>query len=330
MMRKVAALAFVCSTAIVAPSPAFAQAPAPAPAPDCVLKKLGEIPLTISGNTVTAPITLNGVRKTMTLELSEGPSFITYKVGKGLDLTFRDMPDPNMLGYWHYVRLQGVAYASNMQFGPISAARSQFFVIPDPRWQFADGIIGSGILSVVDYDLDVGGGKITLFDPNHCPGQVVYWTTSTPASAPMHIDAQGGHFHAAMSLDGKPLSVALRTDGPSYMTWQTLRMLFGKQDRASLREVPNTLFEAGHRFQSAKVYEYPFKSLTASGITIDNPKIFVVDDVLTGAGDGHFHLRCPLNASCYDHFDMYLGLPLLSKLRIFVSSKEKMLYITPR
>src|SRR5262245_35651537 len=46
------------------------------------------------------------------------------------------------------------------------------------------GSLGPDVLQNYDIDLDFGGGTLSLIDPNHCEGKVVYWTAPKLAIIP--------------------------------------------------------------------------------------------------------------------------------------------------
>ncbi len=46
------------------------------------------------------------------------------------------------------------------------------------------GVIGTDLLGKFDVDLDIAHKKLNLFSPDHCKGQVVYWTHGRPRSQP--------------------------------------------------------------------------------------------------------------------------------------------------
>jgi len=88
-----------------------------------------------------------------------------------------------------------------------------------------------------------------------------------------------------------------------------------------------------------KLYKYPFKALTAEGLTVSNPDILVYDEEPKPACNEHVHFADPdpsqmhsteqtrlaKNFGCED---AVLGLSVLSKLHMYISEQEKMIYIT--
>jgi hypothetical protein len=63
-----------------------------------------------------------------------------------------------------------------------------------------------------------------------------------------------------------------------------------------------------------KEFDYPFKTLSLDGLTVNNPHITVLSDTLLPSGLGD---------------DLILGVSFLRQLHIYVAYKEEKLYITP-
>jgi hypothetical protein len=65
--------------------------------------------------------------------------------------------------------------------------------------------------------------------------------------------------------------------------------------------------------EHSREYSYPFKTLDLDGITVKNPHITVMSNEMLG-GFGK---------------DMILGIGMLRQLHVYISYKEKMMYLTP-
>jgi hypothetical protein len=87
-----------------------------------------------------------------------------------------------------------------------------------------------------------------------------------------------------------------------------------------------------------KTYRFAFKTLTADGLTVNNPDIVVFDEPPKPECKEAPHFTDPQttvhsteqprltrNFGCTD---AVLGLSVLSKLRIYVSRKENLLYVS--
>jgi len=89
-----------------------------------------------------------------------------------------------------------------------------------------------------------------------------------------------------------------------------------------------------------KLYRYPFKELTADGLTVSNPDIIVYDEEPRPECNDKLHFKMPdpedtvhntmqpRLARCFGGDDAVIGLSVLKKLHLFVSVKENMIYLT--
>src|SRR3569623_1656796 len=62
-----------------------------------------------------------------------------------------------------------------------------------------------------------------------------------------------------------------------------------------------------------KEFDYPFKTLSLEGMTVNNPHIRIMSDAALGGGLGD---------------DLTLGVSFLRQLHIYIAYKEEKLYIT--
>jgi len=163
----------------------------------------------------------------------------------------------------------------------------------------AAGVIGPDLLMHYEVELDFAKKKMNLFAPDHCPGQVVYWTHDPVVTVPIRVDGFG-HVDLDLALDGKTIPAHLDTGAPlSSMTLKNAADDFGlTPDQPGVTK-------------DGAVYLHRFKSLALGGIAISNPTIY-----LAGGQQGEVKR------------DFLLGLHELSKLHVLISYKEKMLYAT--
>ena len=215
----------------------------------------------------------------------------------------------------HYVN------APNVEYGPFVQPRNQFVVMPKGSLPSgADGLLAPDILRGFDVDFDFAGGVLNLFSPDHCPGRVVYWTQSPVAVLNLNSDesfmprTKTGeipgttpeglrHVKVWMKLDDQDVEALIDT-GASNTTFSLERAqrMFGFDKSAP------DLKEVGER-----VYSYPFKSLTISGLQIGNPRIALIPD----------------KDSTFYGGPMLLGMNVLHRLHLYLSYKEGKLYISP-
>jgi len=302
-------------------------------AQDCGLKQYDSIPLEERGNQLLLPVTIGTMPGKMALSLQNAASALSLPAVKALDL--RESSLPSLVTY-HYggVEIDYLAHAHDVHFGHQTLADMEFLAVPGAR--FRDGVIGDigmHMFEKVDFELDIAGGKFNLFSPDHCPGNTVYWTKTGFAQLPLKPSDGMGYIRTDVMLDGHPLTVAFSTDGRSRMGMNAMRRIFGI-DATSPELVP-----VGEDLLGHKTYRYTFKALTADGLTINNPAIMVYDEEPRPACNDKLHFKFPdqtplhsteqpVLAQCFGGTDAVLGLSVLRKLRIYVSTKEKLLYLT--
>ena len=194
-----------------------------------------------------------------------------------------------------------------------------------------DGVLGLDLLHGYDIELDLGHGKLNLFNRNHCPGHVVYWTSSA-AVLPIHIQ-HDIVFTVPMTLDGKPVEVLLDTGtDKASMSYATAHRLFG------LERGGPALQRISQGPGAAVQYRYAFKTLEAGGLVIANPEIEIDDNGLHDFGDNRdedCNEKQWLNTGsvigsyrCLTRSDLRLGVQQLRQLRLFIALSEETLYLT--
>ncbi len=209
-------------------------------------------------------------------------------------------------------RLNYGILAKRLQVGTIGSTSPWFLIGPDRI--FPSDAMGNiqphALWPPYDVEIDFVKGKLNLFLPNQCPGNVVYWTHAPYAAVPMTLDA-AGHIVVETQLDGKPIQAMIDTGAQRSFT--TLRAashtLDVDESSQGMQALGSVVINAD---VDAKRYRYPFKTLTFEGITINNPQIEIAN---TG------------NDSRHD--PLVLGIGVLRQLHFFIAYDEKKLYLTP-
>jgi len=304
-----------------------------AQAQNCGLKQYDSLPMEVSPERLLLPVTFGTVPKKMVFRLDSAANGIAADTAQELDMRFTSMP-PNVTYHRDSQQITRIAHAPEVHLGRMTLKSMEFLVFKPLRpSENVVGDIGTRMFENMDMELDIAGGQLNLFSPDHCPGQTVYWTKTGFAQVPLKPPAEMGFVRAELMLDGHPLTVALSTVGRSRIGMNAMRRIFNV-DESSPDLVPVDQDLLGH-----KIYRYAFKTLTANGLTITNPAIFVYDEEPRPECNDKLHFAfpdpAPLHstdqvrlARCFGGDDAVLGLSVLSKLHLYVSSKEKILYLT--
>jgi predicted aspartyl protease len=202
-----------------------------------------------------------------------------------------------------------VAAAQDVEFGGLKTPEMRVLVMPNRMIApWLNGTLAPDILRAYDDDFDFANGKFNLFSPDHCRGQVVYWTHEPVAEIPFEF-YQTTHIAFPVLLDGKKVTVEMDTGSTrSIFSLEQAERLFDFDQKS-----PNLKPMEGKEYEGA--YRYPFSTLTSGGITVSNPDVLLVPDAKAQMGRGGDH--------------MILGMSVLRQLHLYIAYGERKLYITP-
>lgn len=302
-----------------------------AQAQDCQLKQYESLPLNIVNEHLLIPVKVGDVEKDFALELGNALNGMSEATVDELSLGKRSI-SPNVNVVRGQVKITRLTRAP-LQLGHISFKDVEFLVVPPAANKSGfSGDIGLRLLSKADIELDFAGKKFNLFSQDHCPGKVIYWTKTGFAQLPFVLE-ETGYVRPVMQLDGQPVRITLEPNDKSRIGMNAMRRIFGLDENAP----GMTLI--GQDEDGKKIYSYPFKGLTADGLTVTSPLIRVIEETprpeCTGRLTYQFPEHPPLHsteqpqlATCMGGWDVALGYSVLSKLRMYFSIKEKLLYLT--
>jgi hypothetical protein len=149
-----------------------------APEMNCNLTKVAEMPLQVQDNLLVVPAGINGKwvhlvvdsgaeRTTISnavadrLGLPHDPKYTTRSMGIGGSTTTTDVTIDRLV-------LGGVRF-------PVGRIAVGTFNLRSDSGLNADGLLGADILLAFDMDIDVPGGKLTLYSSRVCPGILPPW-----------------------------------------------------------------------------------------------------------------------------------------------------------
>ncbi|HEY0184202.1 MAG TPA: retroviral-like aspartic protease family protein, partial [Rhodopila sp.] len=176
---------------------------APAPDIDCKLTMVAQMPLEVQDHLLVVPAGINGKwvrlvvdsgaeRTTISdaaadrLGLPHDPRYINRSLGIGGATTATDVTiDRLVLGGVHFP-IERIAVAS--------------FKLQTERGLNADGLLGADILLAFDLDIDVPGGKLTLYRSRLCPTARPPW--SGQAVEIVGVSARKDRLLLPVELDG--------------------------------------------------------------------------------------------------------------------------------
>ena len=206
--------------------------------------------------------------------------------------------------------------------GHLRTNNALYYVMPNNSNEF-DGILGGEFLKQFDADFDFAARKLNAFSPDHCEGKVVYWQAPKVAVVPIQLD-DGNHVKLRMELEGKRVDAILDTGAAdTTLSLTTAQRMFNVNVNDPDVERVGEL-KGGF---TAAVYQRRFKSLAFEGVTINNPMIVLLPDLMTAnttvAKTGSLFREETTSLPT-----MILGMSLLRQLHVFIAYKERKLYIT--
>jgi hypothetical protein len=206
------------------------------------------------------------------------------------------------------VRLPSITIGNLTDAKPVLMIWPPTDAASQPR-EFA-GSLGADFLAAFDVDFDFAAGKLNLMSPDHCPGKVVYWKAPAVAVVPMRLNTNANIWFP-VTLDGKPVEAWLNSgDTRSSLNLADAQVMFNVDVNAPDTEHIGDL--AGG--SSFPVYRRQFKTLSIEGVTIANPRLVLLPDVVS-VSPGPQGL-------------VTLGMGILRQLHIYVAYKERKLYIS--
>jgi predicted aspartyl protease len=198
--------------------------------------------------------------------------------------------------------------ADNFTIGS-SQGKDFIFFVHDFESLSYDGLLAPQVLRNYDVDFDFAKGKLNLISPDHCPGNVVYWTKTPAAVVPIETSEKAGHIRIPVNIDGKSIMAIVDTGAAtSYITRRAARQFLGIFENNPNLRSRGTVSVNG---MNTPVLNYPFRTLRFGDVTVNNPRIEIVADEVWGEND------------------LLLGVGILRQLRLYIAYKEKKLYITP-
>ena len=265
----------------------------------------------------TVPATVNGQNAEFLFDTGGALPALSEELADGLKVS-RHNADVQLYGVAGHRSDQFTVVDFNM--GRIVHASKAEIMISTPN------IITPVFMGQFDFDFDSANGKLNVFSGDHCPGKVIYWPYKVATA--VSYTKLDNHIMVPVTVDGKDFKAIIDTGADtSTMRLDLATYTFGlKPDTPGMKAI-------GHMRDDEKavVYHYPFKTLTFGDITVSNPKIVILPDIVGKNADqdwGWFggHITAPPDDLKLPQ--IIIGMDVLSKLHIYFAQGERKLYIT--
>jgi hypothetical protein len=255
-------------------------------------------------------------------------STLSVQATEDLKLTRREIP-PTVKVFFGGRILDRMTTVPSLSMGNLNLEHVDFLVQP-PQEEGADtqtvaGTLAPNLLKGFDIDFDFANKKVNFFTQDHCPGQVVYWTTSGAARVPFKLDPSL-HITFPMTLDGHTLDAMLATDDPvTHINEADAYQYFGlAENSADVDHVPTVKSDGS----KTTVPGHRFASLSVGGVAITHPMIYFHPDDVGRAVRNEFQRDNPQTMANLHQPPLVLGAHELKFLHLYIAYQERMLYVT--
>lgn len=309
-MRKTIILAAMLSFVI---TPALAQNCAP-------LKMLTQVKMQRDDQgRFGVPVSINGQEQLLLLNLGGIASALYPRTAEAMKLATSRASASLVLG--DMGNSDKRARLDSLAMGAMAFGGGYFFIYeknppagPDDKYA---GMLAYDILKNYDVDIDFGAGTFSLFSTDHCAGQVVYWKSAAIINTPMTMD-DNGNPHVTVVTNGVQFDSLLGSvSGETVMNTPTASSDALKIDLKS----PDVTSLDGKNYQTRMTVDL-------GGLAINNAQVKLVANPLSKAFRNVPKGQAK-NIDSVRPVDMALGFNVLSKLHVYVASKEKLIYLSP-
>lgn len=290
----------------------------------CQMKTLATLDVPIdSDGTVLMPVTIDGHDVWMSLALNSGLPILYSGAVEGWNIQTR----PNNLGATVNGKQLYMTTVKELKLGMANFTNWDLVLLPrnSKGIEVYEGkpVVGqftSRLIQLVDVEINLAQNKVNLFSQTKCSGGALYWGGEYTA-APLY-SGPSGLLRFSMELDGRHLETSLNTYGSaSVINSEVTKKYFGFDETSSGIEKQNS--RRGNVTES-----YRAMSLTARGLTVRNTRIQLQSGISCGAsytGSVSGALTCERD---FNHTPFSIGTDLLRSLRVYIASKEGMIYFT--
>jgi hypothetical protein len=262
----------------------------------------------------------------MILDTASPFSSVTESAASRLTLQLKPLPSGSEVRSG-VKPVEKMATAKEFSVGQVQFKSAEFMVVSDDTFDPHQGdfqlvgILGMDVLGRFDVELDVSNRKMKLFSRDHCPGHAVYWSNSYD-SVPIRF-GELGELYFPMELEGKKIETTLATGNKTTsLSTDVTRRLYNFDSRSS--DIEKETDTAG----GTTAY-YRAMKLSGEGIQIINAHITLVDRPSNDFCKLGSRSGAAAYEGCFGVHPLRLGLNVLTKLHLYIATKEKVLYFTP-
>jgi hypothetical protein len=299
-----------------------------APAKNCHLTQYATLDLSVLPNgSLLVPITIQDSPAFMILDTANAYSVITDRsVGRlGVKIDQKLLHSGVRIGA---TPIERFATVKGFSLGNVTFPKIDFLLIWNesiigvvPGSERAIGTLGMNVFENVDVELDVANRKLNLFSQDHCQGHAVYWTSHYD-SVPIRLGALG-EFYFPMTLDGRKLETTLATANPmTTLSTDVTKKIYNFDSQS-----PDIETETDSEGRTTS--HYRAMKMSGEGIDILNARVQLINPPANSSCNVSTNHGAVSYDGCLGPHPLKLGRNILTKLRIYIATKEKVLYFTP-
>lgn len=275
----------------------------------CQLRDYGTLPVEMVGGQATTMVKINGSDTRFIIDT--GAFFNTMSRANALSLGLKLRPAP--FGY----RISGIGGSTDVQFTQVKDFGILGTTLHDIAFivggtDTGHGLLGANLLDLVDLEIDLAHGKLTLFKADHCDKRALaYWSKDgkyNDADIEPAVNRSDRRTFLDVMINGKKVRAVL--DSGAYATLLSRR---GAERVGIDLNAPEagvgSSFGIGAR--SVKTWTVPIDSFSVGTETIQHSQMQVIDGNI-GGGDT----------------DMLLGVDFMLAHHMFIANSQRKVYFT--
>ncbi|MET0331810.1 MAG: aspartyl protease family protein, partial [Dyella sp.] len=283
---------------------------APLWAGECQLTDFGTLPVEMVGDKATTVVKINGQSARLVIDTGAFYNIMSAASAASFGLDTKAMP----FGF----RIGGVGGTTDTR-----QARVKEFGILDSTLKNIDflvggtdvgnGLIGANLLDLVDLEIDLAHGKVTLFKSQHCEkASLAYWTKdgayNVVDTEPSLRDSDRRTFVNVM-VNGKKLHALLDTGAAATVLSRIAAERAGIDvNGPNVKRGPRNFFGIGRKLVNS--WTVPVDSFSVGTETIQHSQMQVLDGTLG------------------EDVDMLLGVDFILAHHMFIANSSKKIYFT--
>jgi tetratricopeptide (TPR) repeat protein len=282
---------------------------APLWAGECQLTDFGTLPVEMVGNQATTVAKINGQSARFVIDTGAFYNLMSAASAASFGLTTKPMPFGFRIG--GIGGITGAQQARVKEFGFLdSTLKNIDFLVGGT--DVGNGLIGANLLDLLDLEIDLAHGKLTLFKPQQCgKASLAYWAKDgaydVVDTQPSAHDYDRRTFLSVM-VNGKKLRALLDSGAGA-----TLLSRHGAERAGIDLSGPNVKrgpsnFGIGRKL--VNTWTVPVDSFSVGTETIQHSQMLVLDDALG------------------EDVDMLLGVDFMLAHRMFIANSSSKIYFT--